>query len=101
MTPEAKVKKQVRAILDYFGVYYFAPATGGYGRSGVPDFVGCYKGRFLGIEVKAGSNEPTALQQRELATIRKKGGVGIIVNETTLDALHDLLCNLSGDCENF
>lgn len=95
MTPEGAVKKQVRATLDYFGAYYFLPATGGYGRSGVPDIVACYRGRFIGIEVKAGSNEPTALQQRELAIIKKKGGIAVVVNEGSLDALHDLLCGLS------
>ncbi len=101
MTPEAKVKKQVLAILNYFGVYNFPPATGGYGRSGVPDIVGCYRGRFIGIEVKAGSNEPTALQQRELVNIRKKGGIALVVNENNLDELHDLLCDMSGRCEDF
>ncbi len=95
MTPEGKVKKQVKAILDYFGVYYFFPATGGYGRSGVPDIVACYKGRFIGIEVKAGDNQPTALQQRELAMINKRGGIGVVINETKLDKLHDLFSGLT------
>jgi Holliday junction resolvase len=96
MTPEGKVKKQVRATLDYFGAYYFSPATGGYGRSGVPDIVACYNGRFIAIEVKAGDNQPTALQQRELAMIQKRGGVALVINETTLDELHDTLCSMSG-----
>lgn len=91
MTPEGKVKKQVRAILDYFGAYYFFPATGGYGRSGVPDIVGCLNGRFFGIEIKAGKNAPTALQERELATIRAKGGLAVVVNEHSLDALYNAL----------
>ena len=60
MTPEAKVKKAVKKMLDDRGAYYFMPATGGYGRSGVPDIVGCHKGIFFGIECKAGDNQPTA-----------------------------------------
>lgn len=99
MTPEGKVKKQVKAILDYFGAYYFSPATGGYGRSGVPDIVACYNGKFIGLEIKAGKNQPTALQQRELATIKKRGGISMVINEGKLDALHDLLCDLSGPCQ--
>jgi hypothetical protein len=95
MTPEGKVKKQAKAILDYFGVYYFFPASGGYGRAGVPDIIACYNGRFIGIEIKAGDNQPTALQQRELAMIRKRGGVALVINETTLDELHDTLCGMS------
>lgn len=37
MTPEAKVKAKVVKVLKEFGVYYFYPVTGGFGRSGVPD----------------------------------------------------------------
>ena len=53
MTPEQKVKKKVVAQLKEMGAYYFTPMTGGYGYSGVPDIVGCYKGYFFGIECKA------------------------------------------------
>ena len=56
MTPEAKVKKKVVAILNDHGAYYFYPVTGGYGRSGVPDIVACHGGRFIGIECKANGN---------------------------------------------
>jgi len=35
MTPEAKVKKKVVAILKQHDAYFFYPVTGGYGRSGV------------------------------------------------------------------
>ena len=47
MTPEAKVKKKVVAVLKELGAYYFYPVTGGYGQSGVPDIVGCYQGFVL------------------------------------------------------
>jgi hypothetical protein len=52
MTPEKKVKDRVVKQLKLFGdsVYYFFPATGGYGRSGVPDIVGCFNGKFWAIE---------------------------------------------------
>ena len=29
-TPESKVKKRVKEVLDELGAYYFMPATGGY-----------------------------------------------------------------------
>ena len=49
MTPEAKVKaKVVKVLKDHApDVYYFCPATGGYGRSGVPDIVCCVHSRQL------------------------------------------------------
>ena len=66
MTPEKKVKNMVVKQLKELGAYYFFPATGGYGRSGVPDVVGCWRGRFFAIECKAGKNTTTALQELEL-----------------------------------
>jgi hypothetical protein len=86
-TPESKVKTKVRKILDDLGAYYFFPATGGYGKSGVPDIVGCYQGRFFGIECKAGDNKPTALQMKNLDLIAEKGGVAYIVNESGVGVL--------------
>jgi hypothetical protein len=85
MTPEAKVKRKVKAVLDELGAYHFFPLMGGFGRAGVPDIIGCYNGYFFAIECKAGSNKTTALQDRELATIRKAGGVAIIINEENIE----------------
>ena len=90
MTPEGKVKKKVVDILKAAGAYYFFPATGGYGRSGVPDIIVCFKGQFIGIECKAGDNTPTALQQRELMRIIDAGGSAFVVNEESLNALVDI-----------
>ena len=56
-TPEGKVKDAVKKILKSLNIYYFMPATGGYGRSGVPDIVCCVKGLFVAIECKAGLNQ--------------------------------------------
>ena len=91
MTPEGKVKKAVERLLIAQGAYYFFPATGGYGRSGIPDIVACYRGKFIGIECKAGDNVPTALQERELQRIRDGGGYALWVNESNVDDVHKLL----------
>ena len=91
MTPEAKVKKVVVNQLRNLGAYYFYPVTGGYGRSGVPDIVGCYKGKFFGIECKAGKNTPTPLQQINLDDIEKQNGIALIVNEKNMHSGRDLI----------
>lgn len=96
-TPESKVKERVKKLLDKHGAYYFPPATGGYGRSGIPDIVGCYRGCFFAIECKAGANKPTALQERELQRIRKAGGFAFVVNEENLDALEQYLTSYKGE----
>ena len=94
MTPEGKVKKKVKALLDEHGVYYFMPATAGYGRSGVPDIVACYKGKFIGIECKAGKGVPTALQLRELRFIEEAGGISMVVREDTTSLLEQVMTEI-------
>lgn len=84
MTPEAKVKKQVVAILKEVGAYYFYPVTSGYGTSGVPDIVGCCAGKFFGIECKAGKNKPTRLQEQQLRQISAAGGIALVINEDNI-----------------
>lgn len=91
MTPEAKVKKVVAQQLREIKAYYFYPATGGYGRSGVPDIVGCYKGKFFGIECKAGKNKPTALQEKNLKDITESDGIALVVNEANMQNITELL----------
>ena len=96
MTPEKKVKQKVAKLLKEAGAYYFFPATGGYGRSGVPDIVGCFKGNFFGIECKAGKNTTTALQELELEKIKKSGGRAIVINEERIEMFkNDLLDPMS------
>jgi hypothetical protein len=93
-TPEGKVKDKVTALLRSANVYYFFPATFGMGRSGVPDIVCCVEGRFLAIECKANGNKPTALQEREIASIRAAGGSAIVIDETNVN---DILSYLPGN----
>jgi len=69
------------------GAYYFYPVTGGYGKSGVPDIIGCHAGLFFGIECKAGKNKPTALQEKNLKEIKAAGGLALVVNE---DNMHEV-----------
>lgn len=91
MTPEAKVKQVVTRQLKAMGAYYFYPVTGGYGASGVPDIVGCYKGIFFAIECKAGKNKPTLLQQANIERILNTGGTAMIVNEENMHTVTSYL----------
>ena len=90
MTPEGKVKEKAKRVLDRIGAYYFMPATGGYGRSGVPDIVGCLNGVFFAIECKANGGRPTALQLREIDRINVAGGFAIVVDEDNVSLLESL-----------
>lgn len=86
-TPEGKVKIKVKKILEEIGAYYFLPVSGGYGDAGVPDFIVCWRGEFVGIECKAGDNKPTALQLWNLGEIRRCGGRAMVVNENNVAEL--------------
>jgi hypothetical protein len=90
-TPEVKVKKQIRKMLDEAKAYYAMPIGTGYGNSGVPDFLVCHNGRFVGIEAKAGKNKPTALQELHMERIRNCGGTALVINEDNLHELRELL----------
>jgi len=91
LTPEVKVKRVVVAQLKELGAYYFYPISGGFGASGVPDIVGCYKGKFYGIECKAGKNKPTPLQLKNLTLITLAGGIASVVNEDNMRSIKQIL----------
>ena len=86
-TPEGRVKDQIKKRLKAADVWYFMPVSNGMGTMGVPDFNGVLKGRYLGVEAKAGSNKPTALQLRALKAIDDGGGLALVINESNLDVL--------------
>ena len=90
-TPESKVKKKVADALKTLGAYFFYPATGGYGKSGVPDIVGCYEGKFFGIECKAGKGKTTPLQDKNLKEIHVAGGFDLVVDESNMSEIGKLL----------
>lgn len=90
-TPERRVKDECVKALKAFNVYYFFVPQNGYGRSGVPDIVGCCDGIFFAVECKAGKNTTTALQQREIGNIRNAGGVTFVINETNVNELWEWL----------
>lgn len=89
-TPEKKVKDEVTKLLSKYNTYWFYPVMGGYGASGIPDIIACYRGVFIGIECKAGGNTPTALQMKNLNQIAQAGGYSTVINETNLDELQNI-----------
>lgn len=90
-TPEALVKKRIRIILETTGAYFAMPIGTGYGNSGVPDFLVCHKGHFVAIEAKAGKGKTTALQEFHLSKIREAGGKALVVNESNIKELQEML----------
>ncbi len=90
-TPEAKVKDKIKTLLKANNIYYAMPIGSGYGNSGVPDFLCCIGGRFVGIEAKANGGKPTALQLKNLKQINDGGGIGVVIDETNLTMLGSII----------
>ena len=90
-TPEKKVKSKVVVQLKELGAYYFYPVTSGFGASGVPDIIACYKGKFFGFECNANGNKPTALQQLNIDRINGSGGTALVINEDNMDKIKEIL----------
>jgi Holliday junction resolvase len=83
MTPEGRVKEQVKKVLKTHGIWYFMPAANGYGKVGVPDFICCWRGRFLAIETKApGKRDATTANQKvQIGEIQKSEGWALVVDD--------------------
>ena len=100
MTPEGRVKKRVKEILNELGAYYTMPMGTGFSSSGAPDFIICIAGLFYGIECKANGGKPTALQLKHLDDIRKAGGIALVIDETNLVNLRKELLNYVEESKN-
>jgi hypothetical protein len=83
MTPEGRVKDAVKKVLKKHGIWYFMPMQNGFGVVGVPDFICCFHGMFLGVETKApGKREQTTPNQdRVLREIVEHGGYTLVVDD--------------------
>ena len=75
---EGTLVKEIRTYMEDKGAYMENIWGGGYQAAGIPDLIGCYKGTFVGIEVKLDYNKPSKLQEVKLQMINNAGGEGIV-----------------------
>lgn len=68
MTPEGRVKAEIKKYLESIGAYQFWPVQSGFGAATV-DCLACIKGKFLAIEVKR--PEGGKLTGRQRNTLQK------------------------------
>lgn len=83
MTPEAKVKEKVKAILKSEGWWFYIAVAGPFSTHGIPDIMCCKKGQLLGVEVKAKGkrNNTTANQDRVIREMVAAGAWAIVVDD--------------------
>ena len=86
MKNEKDVKINIRRVLDSYDLqYHFMPPANGFGRSGIPDIVGCYNGFFFAVEAKFGYNKPSNNQVREIDAIGAAKGAVWVVNDANIE----------------
>lgn len=64
---EGQIATKLKNELNKHGWFF---KTTGVRQAGVPDIVGCYEGKFIGIEVKIAPNKITPLQKYNLEKIK-------------------------------
>ena len=87
VTPEGKIKRLVKAVLDADDVWYFMPVQGGFGAAGL-DYHAIIQCRGIAlaffIETKAPGKEPTDRQETLIAKLRALGSKVFVIS-TAMD----------------
>ena len=76
--PETSLVRKIMTRLGAEGGWWMKVHGSIFQASGIPDIIGCYKGRFVGIEVKMPGNVPTKLQLHNIGLLKEAGAnVGV------------------------
>lgn len=91
--PEAVVKNWVRYTLKNHlpGVYIANIHQSMYSHKGIPDLLLCYKGLFIGIEVKTEKGKTSKLQEIELKKIEDANGISMVIYGKDKEKLFKLI----------
>lgn len=75
---EGVLQTKIKEYLIGKGAYVETIWGGGFQAAGIPDLIGCYKGHFIGVEVKVGKGKPSPIQEVKIRQINNAGGYGIV-----------------------
>ena len=75
---ETKLQRKVQDYLESLGAYHFKVHGNSYMKSGIPDIISCYKGKFIGIECKVGKNKMSKVQEEHRDMILSAEGIHIL-----------------------
>ncbi len=82
---ESDLQREVNRILRQIpGLWFYHPREGKKGTDGIPDIVGCFKGKFFAIELKRPGKDPVKglrpEQKKMLEWIKQAGGAVAVIN---------------------
>ena len=75
---EKNIENKIKMYLKSIGAYYVKYFGNSFSQVGVPDLLVCYKGKFIGIEVKNEKGKTSPLQDVNIENIRKAGGISFV-----------------------
>lgn len=75
---EREITHSIKSLLSQFGIWHFKHFGGLYAPKGIPDIIGCYKGQFIGIEIKVAGGRVSPDQERVLQNINDAGGIAFV-----------------------
>jgi len=77
-TPEALLTKSIRQLLNSVGIFAWKEWGGPMSTPGVPDIIGCFKGRMIGIEIKSEKGVVSEYQKEFIENINRAGGLAFV-----------------------
>lgn len=92
---EKNIENKIKRWLTDIGAYYFKVHGSSFMLPGIPDIVVCYKGFFIGIEVKNKNKlkNQSEAQQIHQKLIEKAGGIYILADDLT--TVKEVICNIT------
>lgn len=80
-------------------IFFWKEHGGPYGSAGIPDIICCYKGRFLGLEVKLPGGRLTELQKRAIEKINCAGGIACRVE--SVEDVREIITRVDTERRNY
>lgn len=80
--PEARLQRKIQDVLRQAGAFVFKVHGSQHMMSGLPDLIVCYRGRFIGMEVKMPGNKPSKIQHLRARAIKDADGFCFVVHST-------------------
>lgn len=86
---ESILQRHITVYLREHGAYVFKVVGSPLQQRGTPDLLVCWRGQFIGLEIKLPGQAPTPMQAYELQKIQEAGGRSFVV--TSLQDTIELL----------
>lgn len=99
--PESRLGSEIRRACIKRGAFAFKIHGGPTMMAGLPDLIMCYRGRFIGMEIKVPdpSSQPSVIQRRRIKEIRDAAGAAYVVRsvESAMRILARVDAELDGE----